>query len=251
MSRLRRSQNQEIDALDPIALSGLVIMYVIPSDLEQDDVDFVTDEFNWLFHAMKNFQEIYQIYQARVRERLSPSQQETRKKEFRQQFLAKVPSGQRAKRSGEAVDYSHQQLEQFVAATKQNLWREAATGHEVIDWPIPAEAETGVGANNQAQADPRAIRKVEQLEGTLHKRAPFESELQRLKAGLKNLRISLDQAAALGPDGQIDRRLQTGIQSSRSGIAQTMVDIAKELSPIYGVLVTAPEQLLALLEKEL
>ena len=103
MSRLRRSQNQEIEALNPIALGSVVITNVIPLDLEQKDKDFVSDEFNWLFYAIHNFQTLYQMYQTRTQRELSAAQQAALKKGYQQEFLATIPRSQISKWSGQAV----------------------------------------------------------------------------------------------------------------------------------------------------
>ena len=251
MSRLRRSQNQEINALNPIALGSLVITNVIPLDLEQADKDFVSDEFNWLFYATHNFQALYQTYQTRTQHELSAPEQEALKKGYQQEFLATIPRSQIAKWSSQAVADSERRLEQYVAEAKRKIWQETVAGHEPVGWPIPAEAARLAGANNQALSTSKTHYRLAQFEAILYKKAPFQAEIELLKIGLKNLNANLDQATSLADTAPINQQVQVGISQSRLNMVETLEDIAQELADIYGITLSAPTQLLELLAGEL
>ncbi|MCB0163253.1 MAG: hypothetical protein KDI79_03435 [Anaerolineae bacterium] len=76
----------------------------------------------------------------------------------------------------------------------------------------------------------------------------FESGLKRINTYLRNLDILLDQESRKGDAGQGDVYLQNQIKSSRLEIVKVVRELAQLGQQAYGVLVTSPQQMVALLD---
>lgn len=165
--------------VNPPAIGGSVLVSVVtPLNLSDEDGEFVTTEFKWLFSAIDHFLKL---------------------------------------RRGE-IDRG-----------------------TPIAVAIPDEAERDAQANNQLLPTLDAF-DLQLWQGQ------FESGLKRINTYLRNLDILLAQEAHKGDAGQGDVYLQNQIKSSRLEIVKVVRELAQLGQQAYGVLVTSPQQVVALLD---
>jgi hypothetical protein len=225
--------------LDPLEFGGRIITSVVtPLNLEPAERDFVEHELRWLLHAVTNFQQVYVAFQNKVVER-------------QKDITAQINAEERSFRQRTGLDgYTNKRkkIEEALAQMKPQLWQEIAAHSAPIAIPIPPEAECLAEANNRVLLRPKTLREVlnfeEQLRGG---KPPFEAELGRINIQLRTLDPLLKRETELGQAGQIDPVLQTQLRDRRRGLVEALRDIARQIEDIYGIRVTAPDELLGIM----
>jgi hypothetical protein len=225
--------------LDPLEFGGRIITSVVtPLNLEPGERDFVANELRWLLYAVDNFQQVYAAFQNKVAER---------QKEITAQINAEERRFSQNTGLG-GYTTKRRKIEEALAQVKSQLWQAVAEHSAPIAIPIPLEAECLAEADNRILLRPKTLREVlnfeEQLRGG---KPPFEAELGRINIQLRTLDPLLKRETELGQAGQIDPVLQTQLRDRRRGLVEALRDIARQIEDIYGIRVTAPDELLGIM----
>jgi hypothetical protein len=112
-----------------------------------------------------------------------------------------------------------------------------------IDTPIPDDAKSVDGANNQL------LNSVDEFDMQLWE-GQIESGLKRINIHLKNLKILLEQEAFKGQAGKQDVYLQNQIREGRIEIGKVLQELAELMKQAYGIFVTSPIELTEAFEEE-
>ncbi|MCB0166018.1 MAG: hypothetical protein KDI79_17420 [Anaerolineae bacterium] len=116
-----------------------------------------------------------------------------------------------------------------------------------IDPSQPIAVAIPPNAERDAPATNRLLPTIDAFDLQLWQQQ-FEAGLKRIATHLRNLEILSAQEASKGADGKGDVYLQNQIKSSRLEIVKVVRELAQLSRQAYGVLVTSPQQLIALLE---
>ncbi|MEM7344519.1 MAG: hypothetical protein AAF485_09760, partial [Chloroflexota bacterium] len=119
---------------------------------------------------------------------------------------------------------------------------------------IPTEAEIRVsGANNHLLTQPDKVKSgiFDDVGDVLSKiwKPAVVNQLQVLNTTLIQLGHLREREAELGASAQTDFSLQETINSHQTQVAETLKKMATTISEAYGIYVTTPEQLVALLQE--
>ncbi len=129
-----------------------------------------------------------------------------------------------------------------------------ASMENTVDVPIPSHAQQTVSqANNQILTD--ISRLSDKFVDTMEEYVQYElsgslkSTLRIIeRTHLKNLGRLLARAASFGDEAAADQVLQNELKDERIDISKKLDELAQSLNDVYGVLITAPDQLVAHLE---
>ncbi len=211
------------EAPNPIALISPIISSVItPLDLPPEDQDFVNGEIKWLFNAVHNFQQIYQVVQQKLAE------EENKLKEQLKQELAGL------------YTLREKRLKEGMAKITPQIWQQEIAQSQPVAVPIPPEAE------RQPQADNRLLNTINSFSLEMWP-GQIASQLDQISAYLGNLKRLLDREVMMGAEGLGDVALQNQIKIIRIEIVRVLQKMAQLVNEAYGIKVTSPDQLIEFL----
>ena len=148
----------------------------------------------------------------------------------------------------EAQDAIGQEIKWLFSAVDHLLKfkRGEVERNQPVAEPVPATAHSSPASNNLL-LDTLSDADFEALSFFYESSTP----LTELEVPLKNLKILREQETARGEAGKGDPQLQDQLQTVQITAAKTVQKIAHEINKAYGILVTAPTQMIEMLEEHL
>ena len=232
----RRSKQEDESSSNPVALAARVIAGIVtPLDgLDDEDKTFVQEEITWLFHAAKNFQDIFQTVHQQFEQDRVRIQHEIRQEE--RALLRRV---------GPAASFTmgkKQRLEtERLEQVKPQRWQDAIKLSPHIEAPLPQETERTSTTNKILSG--LSIFNLENSAGDI------KHTLDLIEKNFQILKDQLDRGISMGETGKRNVQLQNEIKSRRTNILREAQKIADVFAKIYGVEITSPGDLADWLEE--
>ncbi|MCP4373717.1 MAG: hypothetical protein GY797_37295, partial [Deltaproteobacteria bacterium] len=186
---------------------------VTTANLIEEDEQFVVGELEWLFCALDNFLQVYEIVRKRV------DQAKTR---VIRNFALNI------------------QRDKEMDRIKSQIWQEEIERSQSLFVPIPPEAQRSPQANN------RLLSTNDEYYLNLW---AFQTEgsVKTTNLRLRNLDVLLKREAKGGEAGKSNIALQNQIRDIRIEIARDLQDFSDLMNKSYGIFLTSPKKLLDLL----
>ncbi|MDX1522133.1 MAG: hypothetical protein R3264_10935 [Anaerolineae bacterium] len=227
------SPHSEISNLNPLVIESVVTPTLVTSlNLDQSDRDFVKAHLKWLFHAVDNFQQVYEAGQRRFEAEREAVIRDLKNQQADWDAFAR-----------DSYDERQQKAHQAVKKIRAELWQETIAQHPPVKPAIPDHADQTPAANNRVIITPESLNKLTEFEGILRTDPPFQAEMARIDTHLKTLSKLLHNSATLGQAGTANQALQGQISYARQQIVHVLQELAGDLKMLYGVFVTAPDEL--------